>query len=70
MKNYFTERASVRQYLDRNIPDRLLTSIIEQASHAPNTGNMQLYSVVVTRSKEGKEKAFTRPFQPAGCNRL
>lgn len=73
MNDYFSRRASVRQYLDKEIPGELLTSILEQASHAPNTGNMQLYSVIVTRTKEGKEKLAPAHFnQPAvtGCDVL
>ncbi len=53
--NYFENRRSVRCYTDQHIPDEELKRMIAAATHAPNTGNMQLYSVIVTRSKEGKE---------------
>lgn len=51
----FKARRSVRRYADRDIDPGLLDSIIEAAMRAPTCGNMQLYSVVVTRSDEGKK---------------
>ena len=51
---YFKNRRTVRKYSSQSVPDELLAELIEAASHAPTTGNMQLYSVVVTRSEEGK----------------
>lgn len=53
---YFFNRATVRQYSEKNINDSTLNEMIEAASHAPTTGGMQLYSVVVTRNKAMKEK--------------
>ncbi|MGM9760738.1 MAG: nitroreductase family protein [Parabacteroides sp.] len=50
MKN----RRTIRQYADRAIPDTLLNELLAVAERSSNTGNMQLYSVVVTRSAEGK----------------
>ncbi|MDE5750685.1 MAG: nitroreductase family protein [Duncaniella sp.] len=53
MNNYFANRRSVRIYdRERPVPDSLIRSLLEQAIHAPNTGNMQLYSVIVTREPE------------------
>lgn len=52
MKN----RRTIRQYTEQPVSDELLNELMEVASRASNTGNMQLYSVVVTRSQEGKEK--------------
>jgi nitroreductase len=49
-------RRTVRQYTDRDVPEALLDELLEVAARASNTGNMQLYSVVVTRDREGKEK--------------
>lgn len=72
-QNYFPTRATVRSYSDKEITDAELTQIIEYATHAPTTGNMQLYSVIVTRSAEGKEKLAPAHFnQPTvkGCNVL
>ena len=50
------ERRTIRQYSEREIPDSLLNELLEVAARASNTGNMQLYSVVVTRNRAQKEK--------------
>lgn len=47
---------SIRKYQDRDIPQDVLDKILEAGIRASNTGNMQVYSVVVTRSAEMKEK--------------
>lgn len=52
--NFFTNRCTIRKYTSQEVSDALLEQMLEAASHAPTTGNMQLYSVVVTRSEEGK----------------
>lgn len=51
---YFNGRHTVRAYAPTRIDDSLLARMIEAASHAPNTGNMQWYSVVVTRDPAQK----------------
>ncbi len=53
--NYFNTRHTVRRYLDKEVSDELLESLLESASHAPTTGNMQLYSVIITRDYERKK---------------
>lgn len=55
MNDFFTKRHTVRQFSGKPVDDRMLLQLIEAASHAPTTGNMQLYSVVITRTSEGKE---------------
>ena len=52
MKN----RRTIRKYTDQDIPESLLNELLEVATRASNTGNMQLYSVVVTRDPANKEK--------------
>ena len=53
---YFFKRATVREYSSQDIDNNVLNEMIEAASHAPTTGGMQLYSVVVTRDKAMKDK--------------
>ena len=48
------KRRSIRQYTEQDVPKELLCELLEVASRASNTGNMQLYSVVVTRDPERK----------------
>lgn len=51
-----SKRASVRNYSEKEVTDELLNSLLESASRTQTMGNLQLYSVVVTRSPEMKEK--------------
>ena len=70
---YFANRRTVRRYTAQEVAPELLTQLLEEATHAPNTGNMQLYSVIVTRSEEGKRAFAPLHFnQPAatGCSVL
>lgn len=69
-KEYFLNRATVRNFdPDRHISDDTLAEFITMASHAPNTGNMQLYSIVVTRDPEMKTKVSRLHYdQPAAKN--
>ena len=43
---------SIRKYKSTPVPQELIDRIIEAGERASNTGNMQLYSVVVTRQAE------------------
>ena len=52
----FTNRRTIRKYKKEDIPEAQIESLLFQASRAATMGNMQLYSVVVTRSEEMKEK--------------
>ena len=52
----FVNRKTIRKYKKEDIPQEKLESLLFQASRAATMGNMQLYSVVVTRSEEMKEK--------------
>ncbi len=49
------ERKSIRKYSDKEVSEELLNRLIEEAERTPTMGNLQLYSVVVTRSEEGKK---------------
>lgn len=49
-------RRSIRKYTEQDIPESLLNELFEVAMRASNTGNMQLYSVIVTRDKAAKER--------------
>lgn len=53
--DFFRHRRTVRSYSDKQVKQEFLEAMLEAAAEAPNTGNMQLYSVVVTRSAEGKK---------------
>ncbi len=55
MKNLETRR-SIRRYTSQDVDDGLLCRLFAQASRTQTMGNLQLYSVVVTRSQEMKER--------------
>lgn len=68
MKNidYFKKRHTVRKYQQAEIPESELTDMLAAACHAPNTGNMQWYSVIVSRDKVMKEQLAPAHFnQPS-----
>ncbi len=49
-------RRTIRKYQQRDIPADVLDGLLEEAFRASTMGNMQLYSVVVTRDAEMKAK--------------
>lgn len=49
-------RKSIRKYSSREVSSQLLTSLLKDAERTPTMGNLQLYSVVVTRDEEMKAK--------------
>lgn len=53
---YFLNRRTIRAYSNREVPQSFIDDLLLKASHAPTTGNMQLYSAIVTRSAEGKAR--------------
>ena len=49
-------RKTIRKYSNREVSDELLNRLLNEAARTQTMGNLQLYSVVVTRSEEGKAK--------------
>lgn len=69
MNGYFKNRHTVREYTEDVIPDKELYKLIEAATHAPSTGNMQLYSIIITKDKETLKQLHETHFnQPASVN--
>jgi nitroreductase len=58
-------RRTIRKYLQKDISSDLLNDLLETSSRASTMGGMQLYSVVITRNAEMKEK-----LSPAHFNQL
>lgn len=56
MKNTILNHRSIRRYKSTPIPEELLSELLEAASRASTCGNMQLYSLVVTRDQAMREK--------------
>lgn len=53
--NVLTQRKSIRKYTEQPISDELLNEILEAGVRSSTTGNMQVYSIVVTRESAKKE---------------
>lgn len=64
--SYFAKRATVREFRS-DAPDKaVITDIISRAMRAPTTGNMQLYSAIVTCDPQRLDKLRDAHFrQPA-----
>ena len=56
---------TIRRYTPRNISEDTLQQILEAATRGSTTGNMQLYSILVTRDQEMKEKLAPFHFNQA-----
>ena len=55
MKN-LTTRRTIRQYSDKEVSEALLSRLMDAAARTQTMGNLQLYSVVVTRSEQMKQR--------------
>ena len=55
MKNLLTRR-TIRKYTEQPVSDELLNGLLTEAARTQTMGNLQLYSVVVTRSDEMKRR--------------
>lgn len=67
MERFFLNRRSRRTFTGKEVSDSFLTAMLEAASHAPTTGNMQLTSVVVTRTEEGKKRLCPCHYNQPAC---
>jgi FMN reductase [NAD(P)H] len=57
------QRRTIRKYAQKEVPETLLNRLLEEAERTPTMGNLQLYSVVVTR-----DAAMKRKLAPAHFN--
>ena len=62
LETIFNHR-SIRKFSDKKIPDLLLEQILSAGTRASTTGNMQVYSMVVTTDPEIKEKLWSLHFK-------
>ena len=53
--NSLNIRRTVRAYSDKSIADALLNELLKSACRSSNTGNMQAYSIIVTRDAAQKQ---------------
>jgi len=62
IESVFNHR-TIRQYKNQKIDDKSLDLILRAASRASTTGNMQVYSVVVTQDEALKEQLWESHFK-------
>jgi nitroreductase len=62
MINSLLNHRSIRKYKSDAISDEILNNILLSASKASTTGNMQVYSIIVTKSNEIKEQLLSAHF--------
>jgi nitroreductase len=60
--NTLKTRRTIRQYLPKDISQEVLRDLLESACRASTVGNMQTYSVVVTRDAERKARLMPAHF--------
>ncbi|HAT60981.1 MAG TPA: NADPH-dependent oxidoreductase [Prevotella sp.] len=53
--NSLNNRKTIRKYSQKKVSDELLYRLLEEAERTPTMGNLQLYSIVITRSEKNKE---------------
>ncbi len=54
---------SIRNYKNEPISDKILDQILQAAIRGSNTGNMQLYSIIVTKNNDQKQKLWEAHFK-------
>lgn len=54
---------TIRKYKSDPVPEDVLNRILQAASRASTTGNMQVYSIVVTRNEARKSKLWEMHFR-------
>ncbi len=69
MKDSINQRRTIRKYKDEDIDNEMLNALLETAARTQTMGNLQLYSVVVTRDAEMKRQLAPAHFgQPMVTN--
>ncbi len=63
MNDIIFNHRSIRKYKNKEIETDILDKILEAGTRASTTGNMQVYSIIVTKDKELKEKLWNFHFK-------
>jgi len=63
MTDAILNHRSIRKFKDKPIGESLLGKILTASSRASTTGNMQVYSIVVTKDKSIKERLWEAHFK-------
>jgi FMN reductase (NADPH) len=63
MLEAINQHRSIRSFTDRPVEDKLLETILVAGTRASTTGNMQVYSMIVTTQKHIKEQLWEAHFK-------
>jgi nitroreductase len=63
MTDTIFKHRSIRKYKPDPVPDRILERILEAGSRASTTGNMQVYSMIVTRDGDLRRQLWEAHFK-------
>ncbi len=63
IKDQITNHRSIRKYLSKPVPDDILRQILEAGVCASNTGNMQVYSMIVTKDETLRKQLWEVHFK-------
>jgi nitroreductase len=55
-------RRTIRKYSSKPVDDKILNDILEMACRTSTTGNMQVYSIIITRDDKKKRELFPLHF--------
>lgn len=61
--NQLKSHRSIRKFKDKDVSDEVLNEILTAAIMASSSGNMQAYSIVVTKDKKMKEQMYDAHFK-------
>lgn len=56
ISNILLDRRTIRKYLSEPVDDKLLNDLLSMGCRASTTGNMQVYSIIITRDEEKKRE--------------
>ena len=63
IKEQITHHRSIRKYKPEPIPDDMFRQILEAGIAASNTGNMQVYSMIVTKDEDLRKQLWEAHFR-------
>lgn len=63
MNDIIFKHRTIRKYKSKEIEPEILEKVLEAGTRASTTGNMQVYSIIVTKDKELKEKLWNFHFK-------
>jgi nitroreductase len=56
ISDILSNRRTIRKYTSESVDDKLLNDILEMGCRTSTTGNMQVYSIVITKDEEKKRE--------------